>query len=115
MLDKEKFNLTIKAAKDISCVLDAYIKIRGLDQMHFTINVSNDNDLLNVLYSHPFNKNPNAYPLSVIMEMIIYKMENMNKPEDPFIGLDGSSVKGYEIEGTSSGLKIFKTYFYMPQ
>ena len=50
MLDKEKFNLTIKAAKDISCVLDAYIKIRGLDQMHFTINVSNDNDLLNVLY-----------------------------------------------------------------
>lgn len=37
MLDKEKFNLTIKDAKDISYALDAYIKIRKLEQMNFTI------------------------------------------------------------------------------
>ena len=46
MLDKEKFNLTIKDAKDISCALDAYIKIRKLEQMNFTINVSKDNNTL---------------------------------------------------------------------
>ena len=46
------------------------------------------------------------------MQMIIYKMENLNNPDDPFVGLDGSSIKGYEIEGISSGLKILKTYFY---
>ena len=112
MLDKEKFNLTIKDAKDISYALDAYIKIRKLEQMHFTINTSKDNNTLKILYSHPLNKNPNAYPLSVIMQMIIYKMENLNNPDDPFVGLDGSSIKGYEIEGVSSGLKILKTYFY---
>lgn len=38
MLDKEKFNLTIKDAKDISCALDAYIKIRKIEQMNFTFN-----------------------------------------------------------------------------
>ncbi len=115
MLDKEKFNLTIKDAKDISCALDACIKIRKIEQMNFTINTSKDNNTLKILYSHPLNKNPNAYPLSVIMQMIIYKMENLNNPDnpdDPFVGLDGSSIKGYEIEGVSSGLKILKTYFY---
>ena len=42
MLDKEKFNLTIKDTKDISYALDAYIKIRKLEQMNFTINTSKD-------------------------------------------------------------------------
>ena len=50
MLDKEKFNLTIKDAKDISCALDAYIKIRKLEQMNFTINASKDNNTLKILY-----------------------------------------------------------------
>ena len=45
-LDKEKFNLTIKDAKDISCALDAYIKIRKIEQMNFTINTSKDNNTL---------------------------------------------------------------------
>lgn len=112
MLDNTKFSVTFENISDLKEILNTFSKIHDLNDKHFYISGTKNNTSVNISWCHPLYKEKEHYPLNVILPMIEYKTNELDRIADPYIGYDGSSIKAFLIEAKSNSLSISRIYLY---